>query len=163
MLRDQISNAFLTAGGPIRKTRSSSELRDNWNCNHAQNKHKMVYAIEKSLHKKCSWSNVNKWIMSIMKSRILPIFTGPCGRQPLNLDQGQNSLRHSQRFADDLTLIATLESPSTNEMLIPEGKSRRKAIICPYAHGQRISALKTHYVMFTWMRKWNFRWKLTMV
>ena len=69
-----------------------------------------------------------------------------------------------QGFADDLSLIATLESPSSNGK---EGfdadtlreitqKSLNSIDDRCKENGLRISALKTHSFMFTWKRKWTF-------
>ena len=95
------------------------------------------HAIEKALNKKCSSPNTNNWIMSMIKSRsatvelhgnkkTIKIVRGcPQGGilSPflwnLVVDSLLNYTKNRipcdiQGFADDLSLIATLESPSSN-------------------------------------------------
>ena len=69
-----------------------------------------------------------------------------------------------QGFADDLSLIATLESPSfsgkegfdTDTLREITQKSLNSISAWFKEDGIRISAMKTHSVMFTWKRKWKF-------
>ena len=67
-------------------------------------------------------------------------------------------------FADDLSLIATLESPSSNGKggfdadTLREITQKSLNSINEWCkeNGLRISALQTNSVMFTWKRKWKF-------
>ena len=67
-----------------------------------------------------------------------------------------------QGFADDLSLIATLESPLSSGRGGIDADTLReitqKTTINEWSkeNGQRISAMKTQSVMFTWKRKWKF-------
>ena len=69
----------------------------------------------------------------------------------------------NQGFADDLSLIATLESSSNGKggfdadtLREITQKSLNSIDEWCKENGLKISALKTHSVMFTWTRKWKF-------
>ena len=144
------------------------------------------HAIEKALNKKCSSSNTNNWIMSRIKSRsatveihgnkkTIKIVRGcPQGGilSPflwnLVVDSLLNYTKNRipcdiQGFADDLSLIATLESSSNGKGSFDADtlreltqKSLNSIDEWCKENGVKISALKTHSVMFTWKRKWRF-------
>ena len=144
------------------------------------------HAIEKALNKKCSSSNTNNWIMSMIKSRsatveihgnkkTIKIVRGcPQGGilSPflwnLVVDSLLNYTKNRipcdiQGFADDLSLIATLESSSNGKggfdadtLREITQKSLNSIDEWCKENGLKISALKTHSVMFTWKRKWKF-------
>ena len=144
------------------------------------------HAIEKALNKKCASSNTNNWIMSIIKSRsatveihgnkkTIKIVRGcPQGGilSPflwnLVVDSLLNYTKNRipcdiQGFADDLSLIATLASSSNGKggfdadtLREITQKSLNSIDEWCKENGLKISALKTHSVMFTWKRKWKF-------
>ena len=149
-------------------------------------------AIEKALDKKCSSSTVNKWIMAMIKSRstsveiqgttkLIKILRGcPQGGilSPFLWNLVVDSLLSYtkdripcdlQGFADDLSLLATIEKPSANGKegfdadTLRDITQRSLNSISAWCteNGLKISALKTHAVMFTWKRKWNFSKPLT--
>lgn len=144
-------------------------------------------AIEKALSRTCPSNKVRKWIMTLIKSRSITIdihgasktikITRGCPQggvlSPFLWNLVVDSLLNytkleipcdMQAFADDIALLATLESPSKND------KQGSDADILRYTtqrslnainewckdSGLKISELKTHSVMFTWRRKWNF-------
>ena len=144
------------------------------------------HAIEKALNKKCSSSNTNNWIMSMINARsatveihgnkkTIKIVRGcPQGGilSPFLWDLVVDSLLNYtnnripcdiQGFADDLSLIATLESSSNGKGGFDADTPReitQKSLnsIDEWCkeNGLKIGALKTHSVMFTWKRKWKF-------
>ena len=69
-----------------------------------------------------------------------------------------------QAFADDIALLATLETPSNDGKggpdadIIRDTTQRSLTAINEWCKdsGLKISELKTHSVMFTWKRKWKF-------
>ena len=144
------------------------------------------HAIEKALNKKCSSLNTNNWIMSMIKSRsatveihgnkkTIKIVRGcPQGGilSPflwnLVVDSLLNYTKNRipcdiQGFADDLSLIATLESSSNGKggfdadtLREITQKSLNSIDEWCKENGLKISALKTHSVMFTWRGNGNF-------
>ena len=144
-------------------------------------------AIERALNKKCPSSTTNNWIMTMIKSRSTTVELNGIKRtievvkgcpqggilSPFLWNLVVDSLLSYtkdtipcdiQGFADDLSLIATLDSPRISgdkgfdAATLREITQKSLNAISAWCkeNGLKISALKTHAVMFTWRKKWSF-------
>ena len=144
-------------------------------------------AIDKALDKKCPSIKVKRWIMAMIKSRSLTMEINGTSKTirilkgcpqggilspflwNLVVDSLLNYTKDQipcemQGFADDIALIATLESSrpcghggfDADTLREMTQKSLNSISNWCKESGLTISALKTHSVMFTWKRKWNF-------
>ena len=149
-------------------------------------------AIKKALENKCDSIGTNAWIMSMIShrtitveihgnSKTLKLHKGcPQGGilSPflwnLVIDSLLNYKRDQipcdmQAFADDLTLLATLETSAADDKggfdadTLREATQKSLNTISAWCaeSGLTLSTLKTHAVMFTWRKKWSFSEPLT--
>ena len=144
-------------------------------------------AIERALTKKCESSTVNNWIMSMIKDRCITVELHG-NKKTIKIKRGcpqggilspflwnlvvDSLLSYTrnkipcdlQGFADDLSLMATLNSPRISggkgfdEDTLREITQKSLQSINGWCkeNGLKLSSLKSHSVMFTWRRKWSF-------
>ncbi len=145
-------------------------------------------AIERALRNKCQSDYVIKWIMSMIKSRSISMELHGSNRtvtisrgcpqggilSPFLWNLVVDSLLSYTRdripcdlqgFADDLALMATINSPPPTSGKkgfdaddLRKSTQRSLDTISEWCNdnGLKLSKLKTHTVMFTWRRNWSF-------
>ena len=144
-------------------------------------------AIEKALNQKCESVPVNNWIMSLIRNRTTTVELNGC-KKTIKITKGcpqgailspflwnlvvDSLLSYTrdripcdlQGFADDLALLACLETPAkkgvqgfdADTLREMTQKSLNSINDWCVESGLKLSTLKTHSVMFTWRRNWNF-------
>ena len=143
-------------------------------------------AIERALDNKCESKLVNRWIMGMIETRTITVELNgskktiqikrgcPQGGilSPFLWNLVVDSLLSftknkipcdMQGFADDLALLATLELSRSGDRgfdadTLREVTQKSLDAIEEWCKesGLQLSVMKTHSVMFTWKRKWNF-------
>ena len=144
-------------------------------------------AIERALSKECKSPTVNTWIMSMIRSRSITVELHGT-KKNIKIKRGcpqggilspflwnlvvDSLLSYTrdkipcdlQGFADDISLLATLNSPRASgnkgfdEDTLREVTQKSLNSISGWCkeNGLKLSTLKTHSVMFTWRKNWSF-------